>query len=227
MSDGRKATVFVFNVEVMIVSLLSDESLMHDNNLAEGYDIFTGRVDSKNPINAKYGEVHTGDAWRPARKHYCGKKGEKMPIALIVFGDKTATDLHGDLSVTPIIFTLTFFNRAARNNPAFWRPLAYVPNLQHGKGKSDKTPSSTKVQDEHRCLDAAFKSLRDLHRHGRGLNTVTKGRSVICCVWIHFFIGDTSGFNTWLGHYNGCGNLDRPYRDCMCTYKVMDKPHPK
>ena len=79
-----------------------------------------------------------------------------MPLALIVFGDKTHTDLHGSLAVTPIIFTLTLFNRSARNNPAFWRPLAYVPNLQYGKSKSDKTQASAKLQDEHNCLSVAF-----------------------------------------------------------------------
>ncbi len=46
-----------------------------------------------------------------------------MPIALIVFGDKTHTDLHGTLAVTPLTFTLTRFNKSARNNTAFWRPL--------------------------------------------------------------------------------------------------------
>ncbi len=33
-----------------------------------------------------------------------------MPVGLIVFGDKSHTDLHGVLSLTPIIFTFTFFN---------------------------------------------------------------------------------------------------------------------
>ena len=61
-----------------------------------------------------------------------------MPIALILFGDKTHTDLHGTLAVTPLTFTLTCFNRSARNNTAFCRPLAYIPNLSYGKNKADK-----------------------------------------------------------------------------------------
>jgi len=48
-----------------------------------------------------------------------------MPIGLVVFGDKSHMDLHGAPSLTPIIFTLTIFNRKARNNPNFWRPIAY------------------------------------------------------------------------------------------------------
>ena len=227
LSDGSKATVSLFHIEFMILSLLTDDSLMKDENLAEGYDIFTGKVDKDHPHNKNYGEVHTGDAWKPACKHYCGTKGKNMPISLIVFGDKTHTDLHGTLSVTPIIFTLSLFNRAARNNPSFWRPLAYIPNLSHGKGKADKTQSMVKVQDEHKCLALVFRSLRQLHKSKRGLMMIVKGRYVTGRVWIHFFIGDTAGNNTWLAHYNSSGKVKRPYRDCSCCFGRMSDTNPR
>jgi hypothetical protein len=41
------------------------------------------------------------------------KNKTDMPVGLIVFGDKSHTDLHGALSLTPIVFTLTLFKRAA------------------------------------------------------------------------------------------------------------------
>jgi hypothetical protein len=56
-----------------------------------------------------------------------------MPVGLILFGDKSHTDLHGVLTLTPIIFTLTVFNRASRNTTNFWRLLDYIPNLSYGK----------------------------------------------------------------------------------------------
>ena len=148
-----------------------------------------------------------------------------MPIALIVFGDKTHTDLHGALYVAPIIFTLTLFNRAARNNPSFWRPLAYIPNSSHGKGKSDKTKSSIKCQDEHTCLALAFKDPINVYRSNRGIKMKVQNKYVNCCIWIHFFIEDTAGFNTWLGHYNGSGKLKIPWRDCHCSFKKMSDPY--
>ena len=85
-----------------------------------------------------------------------------MPISLIVFDDKKHTDLHGALAVTPIIFTLSLFNQSARNNPFVWRPIAYIPNLSHGWGKTDKTKSYTKCQDKHACLALAFRDLCEL-----------------------------------------------------------------
>ncbi len=71
----------------------------------------TGEVDN-HPANNKYGEVHTGDARLPARNRYCQNKTD-MPVGLILLGDNSHTDLHGALSITPIIFTLTLFNPAA------------------------------------------------------------------------------------------------------------------
>jgi hypothetical protein len=89
-----------------------------------------------------------------------------MPVGLIVFGDKSHTDLHGTLSLMPVTFTLTLFNRKFRNNSNAWRPLAYLPNLSYGKNKADKSKTSLKIQDEHTCLAMAFKSIREIHKNG-------------------------------------------------------------
>ncbi len=111
LHNNTLVTVPVFDMKHMIISLLTDPSVMSKKNFAEGYNMLTGEVDN-HPANNKYGEVHTGDAVLPARDRYCQNKTD-MPVGLIVFGDKSHTDLHGALSLTPIIFTLTLFNRAA------------------------------------------------------------------------------------------------------------------
>jgi hypothetical protein len=69
----------------MIISLLSDPSVMNKNNFAEGFNVLTGKVDN-HPANEKYGEVHIGDAWLPTRDRYCQNKTD-MPVGLPVFGD--------------------------------------------------------------------------------------------------------------------------------------------
>jgi hypothetical protein len=113
-----------------------------------GYDVVTGDVDVNNPSNEKYGEVHTGDAWIPARDRYCSNhQGPTMPVGSIVLGDKSHTDLHGTLSLTPIIFTLTMFNQTARNNTSYRRPIGHIPNLSYGKGTADHRSTTFKIQD--------------------------------------------------------------------------------
>ena len=230
LASGAEATVAVFNLEKMILSLLHDESLMKPENLAEGYDIFTGK--STQP-ETHYGEIHTGDAWEEARKHFCGDdpNSQFMPIALIIFGDKSHSDLHGVLSTTPICFTLSCFNETARNSVDFWRPMAYIPNLNYGKlsGKDktseDEINPTTSLEDEHACILASLQSLIQLTKEG-GIATKIKGRAVICKVWIHFIIGDIEGNNKWLGHYGNNGKTAHPYRDCTCSYSAMKDADP-
>ena len=128
--DKSRVTVPVFDAKSMILDLLTDKNLMNNANIAEGYNMFfDGDVDPNNPSNQKYSEVHIGDEWLPARDRFCSSPDDThndMPVALIIFGNKSHTDLHGALVLTPIIFTLTLFNRTSRNNAKFWRPLAYI-----------------------------------------------------------------------------------------------------
>ena len=45
LSDGSVATVSTFDIEQMILSLITEDSLMSEENIAEGYDLHTGCVD--------------------------------------------------------------------------------------------------------------------------------------------------------------------------------------
>ena len=229
LTDATEVTVPVFDAQSMILDLVTNPFTMNASNIAVGYDVFTENVDDLFPDNQCYGEVHTGDEWIKAKNLYCTNTDEienDMPIALIVFADKSHTDLHGTLSVTPLIFTLTCFNKTARNKTDFWRPLAYIPNLSFGKNKADKRETKDKVQDEHRCLSVALDSIKEIHRKG-GFYAVVMGRVVKIKVWIHFFIGDTEGNNKVLGHYPGNKKqVCRPYRDCHCNYDDLTNPNP-
>jgi hypothetical protein len=82
----------------MIISLLFDPDVVNEKIFAEGYNVLTDEVDNYN-ANNKYGEVQTGDEWLPARNSYCQNE-TNMFVGLIVFGDKSHTDLHGALSLT-------------------------------------------------------------------------------------------------------------------------------
>ncbi len=134
------------------------------------------------------------DAWLPAKVRYCQNKTD-MPVGLIVFGDTSHTDLHGALSLTPIIFTLTLFNRAAQNDSKFWRPIGYILSLGYGRGTSNKTHTRDKIQDKHSCISFAFQSLKNINIEN-GFQCVVLGHTVCVKVWIHYFIGDTEG-NNW------------------------------
>ncbi len=160
------------------------------------------------------------------RNRYCQNKTD-MPVGLIVFGDKSHTDLHGALSLTPIIFTLTLFNRAARNDSNFWRPIGYILNLGYGRGTSNKTNTRDKIQDEHSCISLACQSLKNINKEN-GFQCVVLGLTVHVKVWINYFIGDTEGNNKQLGQYPGNKEgVRRPYCDCKCQFNDLSNPNPK
>ncbi len=60
---------------------------MQQDNSAEELDIFTGDVSDQYQPNNLFGEIHTGDAWKIARDHFCGTYKKYMPLSLVVFGD--------------------------------------------------------------------------------------------------------------------------------------------
>ncbi len=223
MHDGTIVIVLVFNMKEKLTSLLTDQTIMVDTNFADGYDVLTGDGDVNNPSNDKYGKVDTGDAWIPARDRYCSNpQGPTMPVGLIVFGDKSHTNLHGTLSLTPIIFPLTLFNRTARNNTGFWRPIGYIPNLSYGKRTADHRSTSDKIQDKH-TLSCIFESLHRITRQG-GFNLYVLGQNVTVKIWTYYFIGDTEGNNKWLGQYPGNRDgVQRLYHDCKCSFKDLKK----
>ena len=73
----------VFDMKAMILSILHDTSLMHDVNLAEGLDIFTGAVDDHCEHNKLFGEIHTRNAWKPAVERFCGNEGKYIPFGVV------------------------------------------------------------------------------------------------------------------------------------------------
>ncbi len=227
---GNAIMVAEFDLKAQILSLLMDESIMQQDNIANGYNIFTGKATGP---NLHYGEIHTGDAWEPARKHFCGDDyPNNMPFALVVFGDELHFDSKGTLKVMPLMFTLSLFNQRARNDVRFWRPLGYIPNLWYGAPTKEdtkllhtKTPATFKLQNEHNCIAAALASLVKISKCG-GICVTVKSKPVIAKVWVHFFMGDTSGHNRWLGHFISGGKIQQPYCDCKCRINDMNNSNP-
>ncbi len=128
--------------------------------------------------------------------------------------------------MTPIIFTLTLFNRTSHSNTRFWRPIGYIPNLSYGKGGADQRKTSDKLQDKHTCLSCIFESLRKTTREG-GFNLAVLGQNVHVKVWIHYFIGDTEENNQSLGQYSGNREgVQRPYQDCKYIFDNLNHTNP-
>jgi hypothetical protein len=110
--------------------------------------------------------------------------------------DKLATGRHGHLSLEPVYFTLSFFNKKTRNRPEAWRPLGSIPNIGL-MSKAESThamKSSAKVQLHHDIISKIFGSLVDLQGKEGGLpyqffyrgkmyNALLLFPLATCCPW--------------------------------------------
>ncbi len=82
LSSGGVASVAVFDLKAIIMSLLMEERLMSEENFADGLNIFTGKPEG---VINDFGEIHTGDAWEPECQQFCGNVPHNMPLSLVVF----------------------------------------------------------------------------------------------------------------------------------------------
>jgi hypothetical protein len=65
LTFGGQATISVFDLEMVVMSLLTDPTLMQPKNIAHSYDLFTSKCEGNN-TDDRYGEIYTKDAWEPA-----------------------------------------------------------------------------------------------------------------------------------------------------------------
>jgi len=73
LHNNTFATVPVFDMKTMILSILHDPSLMKQENFADGLNVFTGEVDCSLPCNKFYGEIHTGDSWLRTKEPFAAR----------------------------------------------------------------------------------------------------------------------------------------------------------
>ena len=75
LHNGLLANVPVYDMKTMILSILHNDTLMWNDNVATSLNIFTRNVDDGCLENKCFGDVHTGDAWLPAKNRICGSVG--------------------------------------------------------------------------------------------------------------------------------------------------------
>jgi hypothetical protein len=70
LHDGSEYIVPVFDAKAIILDIFTNKTCMQKQNIAPGYDVFSGDADEKHIDNQRYGKIHTGDSWLPARDKF-------------------------------------------------------------------------------------------------------------------------------------------------------------
>ena len=171
-------------------------------------------------------------------------------LPIVLFIDKSHTDLFGTLATTPLSWTLGVFNCLMRRKHEFWRNQAFIPPLHVGKGKNagqldldaylhnvdrrsqqqgpKPIASVEKLKDYHQLLREGLKPLHHACKNGiivEHRNGVHNGEVILYQPFILLSIGDTSGNNELVCHHNNSGNSKSPclsYK-CQCSFPDLIK----
>ncbi len=173
-----------------------------------------------------YGDFSTGDVHKTARKIYC-QRDDDVLCEITLFIDRTFLDVKGKHTVEPVMFTLGIFNRAFRNRPEAWRPLGYLPNMNH---LAPHHSAEEKNDDYHFCLRLIMSELVKYQElNGIKWTLVFHGKEFPCRLQIpvNCIIGDSEGHDKLLNR-----SIDRQGKDpekglcryCNIPFSELDKP---
>ncbi len=230
LTDGWCVSVPVVDFEACIHDLLSDPEISNPSNLSNGLDKHTWRpitsiAQHEQNEDVVLGEKDSGYLYRLGMNIHCPQVNEAdpmlvRPLPLIFNIDKSHSDLHGNLAVTPVTVSLAMFDCCTQQRMRAWRVMATIPNLSAKKGKNKKrrvTDGIDSANDYHKVLKAAFSSFKRYYDMGGILwEDPNDGRVITLKPYIHYIIGDTAGNNELIGHYQGC-KARLQLKDCRCT----------
>lgn len=218
-----------FSFKSMMISMLSDPNLMTDANLLINPRTLRNKVNFDTNVAPIIGDINTGSWYQRTEKDVVSqheRSNNQSPllfVPIILFVDAISIDMYSNLQLTPVTFTLSIFNKAARNRKENWRPLGFIAS-PHVKAKLE---AEMKLQDVHNCLKIILKELKSCCDEELHLDTLKIDdfihRNVTVKFALHFVIGDCEGNNKL------CGKVSKYdttliSRDCDCRYVDADKP---
>src|SRR5688500_12398690 len=107
-------------------------------------------------------------------------KNKDVVAPVILYIDKTRTDVHWKLTLEPVSFTLGIFNRKIWNQLSAWRLFGYI-------NSSDRRDTFVPAgpQYYHTMLQSILFSLQQVQEHG-GVNWKLQHRNIVYDVNLKF-----------------------------------------
>ena len=226
--------ITTFDVKAALLSLLTNPELINDDSLQfclpgmGPWDRFPAddprRSGDDPPLSHVYDDIQTGRRYFQAQVKLCsGDRDVLLPI--ILFIDKTHTDVKGNKTLEPVCMTLGIFKREVRNTHKAWTVIGYIPNKLVYKAAKQAVD---RFSDFHVMLEHILKPLKDLLSGpgfrwvfdfaGKKYDSVVKG-------YLAFVCGDHEGQDKIAGHYLNRTEVKRICRYCDVTLDESDDPY--
>jgi hypothetical protein len=217
-------TVCHYDFVEQLIDLLSDQSIFGDvDNLdVNKNDPFGKFVRDDGRVN----EVNSGSWYQSAYDRLITDKENEFLLPLILYVDKTGTDVMQRYGLEPVLFTTSVISLHKRQSNRAWRPLGFVPDLcarssavkevaaqnDNSKGRSHR--------DYHRCMEVILKSLVEAQRDGVFVQLCLGDylKTVRLHIPVAFVINDAKSADMLCGRYGGYSK-GRISRSCLTTFE--------
>jgi hypothetical protein len=145
-------------------------------------------------------------------------------LPLILYMDKTGTDVNQRYSLEPVLFSLAAIPREQRESRHSWRHLGFIP--QQNNNPEEDTTSSLQVY--HNFLSYLLDGLREAQQNAPTvtvplpLGGLAQRRALLPLMIV---MGDQLSQDTLCGRLkSNSGGAGRVHRSCMCSYLHIDDP---
>lgn len=234
---GDVAKVVTFDFKSQLHDLLGDKQIWGD---PDNLQVNKNQADWFNPYHNDSGTLDDlcDGSWytQTINVKAIGKDGREFLIPIILYMDKTGTDVYQRYSLEPILFTLGVFSRQIRNQTRAWRPLGFVPDLQLSStsmkhaARSSQWGKGISERNYHTCLRVALESFIECQQRSKtatGLKAWLRighlVKAVNLVVPLCIVIGDAKSGDMLCGRY-GAYNTSRLSRACSVSLKECANP---
>ena len=237
LSGEKRVDVQVFDFQKQLVDLLTNHSLMDEDNLhREHFDKSTWKPTKSYATmndNDIVGDVHTGTMYQKGIDEYCSGTVPEgidriLPLPIILSSDESNQDSNFGNTTTPMTWRPGIIRSEERCKISSCRTLCLLPNTKIGTGKNrnqhdeewldngkkrgqkNLTPKKVardKVEDMQTLYRAGLSSLLDFIKTKGGVPLMWQGKRCFVKVFVLFLVGDAKEYNLITNHYNCPGNL--------------------
>jgi len=147
-----------------------------------------------------------------------------MMLPIILYMDKTGTDVNQRYSLEPVLFSLAALPREQRESRHSWRHLGFVPPRD-----SNCEDESSSLQFYHDCLSYLLDGIREAQKNPPTVTIKLPNGNTIerrARLPLMIVMGDQLSQDTLCGRLkSNTGGAGRVHRSCMCSYLHIDDPY--
>jgi len=239
-SHRDKANVIVFDFKDQVYDLLHNpDTFGNMENL-----IGTHRMDdpfNSAPIEHNDGrvdEIMDGQWYKDTYEECKAIAGDEPFVVypVIMYMDKTGTDVYNRSGLEPLLFTLCNLNRSCRNRYAAWRMLGINANLdakssaQKSKQRGGRIGKGRPTRNYHTCLKTLIESYMKHQGRDEPIRMFVRFGNQVAMRRVFFpfafIIGDSQSQDKVCGRYLAYTNVQRTCRCCdVPPEKLNDHQH--